>query len=221
MAELVPLQTTHEWVRGRLRQAILDGDYKPGDPLKQTELAARLQVSVTPVREAMRDLASEGLVVLDPQRVARVRDLNAKEAGEVAAIRELLEPLAAQLAAQHAEPEQIERIRALADESAASVTDAEYLDSNRRFHMAVIAAANAPVLAGILSNLRLISSMYLASAVRIAGGTRDKSKREHLDLAEAIAAHDEEAARRIMTAHLLPSRVVMTSIAGDAAEGTA
>lgn len=221
MAELAPLQTTHEWVRARLRQAIMDGDYKPGDPLKQTELAARLQVSVTPVREAMRDLASEGLVVLDPQRVARVRDLDAQEAGEVAAIRELLEPLAAQLAARHAEPEQIERIGALAAECAASVTDAEYLDSNRRFHMAVIAAANAPVLAGILSNLRLISSMYLASAVRIAGGTREKSKQEHLDLAAAIAAHEDEEAIRIMTAHLLPSRVVMTSIAGEVAEGTA
>ena len=97
--DVMPRQTAHEWVRESLRRDILNGLYSPGDPLKQTEIAARLDVSVTPVREAMRDLATEGIVVIDPQRVARVRSLHESEAREVNEIRALLEPLAAALLA--------------------------------------------------------------------------------------------------------------------------
>jgi DNA-binding GntR family transcriptional regulator len=208
------VRTAHEWVRERLRTDIMNGLYRPGDPLKQTELAARWDVSVTPVREAMRDLATEGLVVVDPQRVARVRSLDEDEAREVGDIRYLLEPLAARLAASKAAPEAVAEIRRLAEESAAAETDTEWLDSNRRLHMEIINGAGAPLLTGILANLRQISSIYLATAVRTAGGMRDKSKREHLALAEAIAAGDADAAESIMQAHLYPSES-MASVAAD------
>jgi DNA-binding GntR family transcriptional regulator len=206
--------TAHEWVREHLRRDILSGLYRPGDPLPQTEIALRLQVSVTPVREAMRDLATEGIVVLDPQRVARVRSLDEREAREINDIRFLLEPLAARLAAENATPDAIDRIRELAAETLAADTDAAWLDSNRRFHLEVIAAADASMLAGMLGNLRQISSIYLASAVRSRGGVREKSKREHRELADAIAARDGEAAARIMQAHLFPS-AEMASIVAD------
>jgi DNA-binding GntR family transcriptional regulator len=200
-----PLRTAHEWVRERLRHDIMNGVYRPGDPLKQTELAARLQVSVTPVREAMRDLATEGLVVVDPQRIARVRSLDESEAREVNDIRYLLEPLAARLAATHASPEAVATIQRLAEESAAAASDIEWLDSNRRLHLEIIASAGAPLLAGILGNLRQISSIYLATAVRSKGVAREKSKSEHLALADAIAAGDGDEAERIMRSHLFPT----------------
>lgn len=205
---VAPRQTAHEWVRESLRRDILNGIYSPGDPLKQTEIAARLEVSVTPVREAMRDLATEGLVVIDPQRVARVRSLHETEAREVNEIRALLEPLAARLAALHASPESVARIRRLAEESAATETDAEWLDANRRLHLAIIDSAEAPLLANILGNLRQISSIYLATAVRSQTGVRAKSKHEHLALADAIASRDGDLAMRIMQSHLFPSDVM-------------
>jgi DNA-binding GntR family transcriptional regulator len=200
-------------VRERLRQDIMNGVYRPGDPLKQTELAARLQVSVTPVREAMRDLATEGLVVIDPQRVARVRSLHESEAREVNDIRFLLEPLAARLAAAHATPDEVARIRELADESVAAETDVEWLESNLRFHMEIIASAGAPLLANILGNLRQISSVYLASAVRSQGVVREKSKHEHTALAAAIAAGDGAEAERIMQSHLFPTAAMASIVA--------
>lgn len=210
---LAPLRTAHEWVREHLRQDILNGVYRPGDSLKQTDLAARLGVSVTPVREAMRDLATEGLVVIDPQRVARVRDLDPNEAYEVNEIRRLLEPLAARFAARNADDDAIGRIRELAEAGIAAETDAEWLDANRRFHLAVISAAGAPLLAGILANLRQISSVYLATAVRTTGVAREKSKREHLALADAIAERDGETAVSIMESHLVASELIATLVA--------
>lgn len=212
--DAAPPRTAHVWVRERLRQDILSGVYRPGHPLKQTELAAQLRVSVTPVREAMRDLATEGLVVVDPQRVARVRNLDPKEAREVNEIRLLLEPLAAKLAATHASPENVAAIRALAEESVAAETEVEWLDANRRFHMAVIESARAPLLVNILTNLRQISSIYLAAAVRTNDGVREKSKQEHLALAAAIAAGDGDEAARLIRDHLFPHDV-LTTVAED------
>jgi DNA-binding GntR family transcriptional regulator len=211
--EPAPLRTAHEWVRERLRQDILSGVYRPDDLLKQTEIAAQFRVSVTPVREAMRDLATEGLVVVDPQRVARVRDLDPNEANEVNDIRYLLEPLAAKRAATHATPENVAKIQALADECDAAETEAEWLDANRRFHLAVIESAHAPLLMGILANLRQISSIYLAAAVRTTDGVREKSKREHLALATAIADGDGDEAARLIRSHLLPNDVMAAIVA--------
>jgi len=206
--ESAPLRTAHEWVRERLRQEIVNGVHRPGDPMKQTELAARLDVSVTPVREAMRDLATEGLVVVDPQRVARVRSFDEREVREVNEIRYRLEPLAAQLAARNASDDAVERIDALAEETVLADTDAAWFDSNLRFHLEIISSARSPVLAGILGNLRRMSSIYLATAVRTTRGVREKSKREHLSLAAAIAAGDGDEAMRIMQSHLLPTETV-------------
>ncbi|AWB90353.1 GntR family transcriptional regulator [Salinibacterium hongtaonis] len=211
-SEATPPRTTHLWVREQLRDRILSGIYAPGHPLKQTELAAQLSVSVTPVREAMRDLATEGLVVIDPQRVARVRDLDAREARELNEIRLLLEPLAAKLAATHATPDDTAAITALAQETVDAESETEWLDSNRRFHMAVIEGAHAPLLTGILSNLRQISSIYLAAAVRSSTSVREKSKREHLALAEAIAMGDGDEAARIIEGHLFPHAVLATVV---------
>lgn len=208
--DVMPRQTAHEWVRESLRRDILNGLYSPGDPLKQTEIAARLDVSVTPVREAMRDLATEGIVVIDPQRVARVRSLHESEAREVNEIRALLEPLAARLAAENASAESVASIRRLAEESAAADNDPDWLDANRRLHLAVIDSAEAPLLASILGNLRQISSIYLATAVRSQEGVREKSKLEHLALADAIERGDGAEAMRIMQSHLFSSDVMAT-----------
>jgi len=208
--DVMPRQTAHEWVRESLRRDILNGLYSPGDPLKQTEIAARLDVSVTPVREAMRDLATEGIVVIDPQRVARVRRLHESEAREVNEIRALLEPLAARLAAENASAESVASIRRLAEESAAADNDPDWLDANRRLHLAVIDSSEAPLLASILGNLRQISSIYLATAVRSQEGVREKSKLEHLALADAIERGDGAEAMRIMQSHLFSSDVMAT-----------
>ena len=87
-------KTAHEFVREVLRRAILSGELTGSTRLVQAELAATLEVSTTPVREALRDLASEGLIRFDPHRGAVVEELSRDELNEVYAIRKVLEPLA-------------------------------------------------------------------------------------------------------------------------------
>lgn len=203
---LPPLRTAHEWVRERLRQDIVAGIYPPGSPLKQTDLAAHLGTSVTPVREAMRDLAADGLIAIDPQRVARVRSVDAEDATEINEIRLLLEPLAARRAAERAAPESVEVIRRAAVTTDNAEDDAAWLQANHQFHLAVITAAQSPHLENILTNLRRISTFYLGALVRTSEQIRKKSSAEHFALVDAIAARDGDAAASIMYAHLAPSK---------------
>src|SRR3990172_11947171 len=87
-------QTAHEFVRGVLRRAILNGELASGSRLVQAELAAMLDVSTTPVREALRDLATEGLVQFDPHRGAIVSELSSEDVHAISAFRTVLDPLA-------------------------------------------------------------------------------------------------------------------------------
>lgn len=205
MSDTSPLRTAHEWVRERLRQEIITGAYAPGSPLKQTEVAISLGTSVTPVREAMRDLAMEGLIQVDPQRVARVRRIDAEDATEINEIRLLLEPLAARRAAERATAENIDSIHAAAVAADAADNDSDWLKTNYRFHLEVIESSQSPHLIGILTNLRQISTIYLGALVRASHQIRKKSSAEHFALVEAIAARNGDAAARIMHAHLAPS----------------
>src|SRR4051794_5648296 len=92
-----PLQarprTNYEFARQTLRADILEGRFEPGTKLVQTELATRLGLSTTPIREALQDLAREGLVLLDPHRGAFVRALSLDEVREIYELRMLLEPM--------------------------------------------------------------------------------------------------------------------------------
>lgn len=205
MAELPPLRTAHEWVRERLRADIVAGLYPPGASLKQTELAHQLGTSVTPVREAMRDLAADGLIQIDPQRVARVRSIDAAEATEINEIRLLLEPLAARRAAEHSTPDDLERIRAAALLPDAAADDTAWLLANHEFHLRIIECSRSPHLVGILTNLRQISTFHLGALVRTSQEIRRKSSSEHVALVEAVASGDGDGAARIMRSHLAPT----------------
>lgn len=195
--------TAHEWVRERLRRAIFAGDFPPGTRLVQTDIAAQLGVSVTPVREAMRDLINEGMISFDPHKAARVREVELDEAVEIHDLRMLLESEAVRKAAPLIQPDAIDELAWLQGAmEGPDVDDTTWLELNHRWHMIVIEAANSPRLAEILSNLRLISRFYLAVSLRAGGGNRDKSSRDHWDMIEAFRQGDAATAERIMKTHM-------------------
>ncbi len=93
--------TLAEWADQRLRQAILAGEFRPGDPLVISSLAEQMGLSASPLREALRNLASEGLVVLHSHGKARVAEVDLHEANEIYELRLTLEPMALERAVRH------------------------------------------------------------------------------------------------------------------------
>ncbi len=207
-----PPRTAHQWVREQIREAIFTGTYPPGTRLVQGEIAERFGTSVTPVREAMRDLANEGLIDVDPHRAATVRAIDLDEAVEVNEMRLLLEPLAARRAAERITADELEALRATEHAMEAAPDHATWLELNRRFHLEVIEAARSPRLGDVLRTLRQISSFYLAALVRAQGGDREKSAREHGELLEALAVRDGDRAAAIMAHHLADADTLRTRL---------
>ena len=106
-------RTAHEFVRESLRRAILRGDLTGGSRLIQGEVAATLNVSTTPVREALRDLATEGLITLDRHRGGTVRELDWDDMEEIGMVREALDPLAVRLFCERITDEQLREAESL------------------------------------------------------------------------------------------------------------
>ncbi len=104
--------TLTEWADQRLREAILAGEFGPGDPLVISTLAEQLGLSATPLREALRNLASDGLVVLQSHGKARVAEVDLHEANEIYELRLMLEPVALERAVQNADDAYRERVEA-------------------------------------------------------------------------------------------------------------
>lgn len=198
-----PLYTSKtDLVTSMLRELIVTGELEAGTPLRQRDLAARLGVSATPVREALRRLESEGLVHTDLHRGATVADsaLNATEENYL--IRAALESLAAQLAANRVtvgELNEFERINARINELADE--DPAYGELNREFHFAVYQAAGSPILISIMRMLW----QAMPEGPKVVRSHRD-SAAEHASIIDALREGDGELARRLTQEHIVASR---------------
>src|SRR5690606_26567007 len=166
-----------------LREMIISGELAGDEPLRQRDLAQRFGVSQTPVREALRRLQSEGLVVTDPHRGATVAKSRHGIVEDNSRIRAALEPLGARLAAEAVTEEQLARLRELNDRMAEVGESDEYGELNREFHFTIYEAAASPML---LSMMRLLwQAMPHGPKV-----TRPhaESVAQHQELIEALAA---------------------------------
>jgi DNA-binding GntR family transcriptional regulator len=198
-------QTAHELVRSVLRSAILNGELAGGTRLVQAELAAVLEVSTTPVREALRDLATEGLINFDPHRGAVVQELSGKELHEIYEIRLLLEPLAMRQAVPRITEPLLEQLRRLHKKMLDEPHSAEWVDYNRIFHMALIENAASPRLAAIIRSLQDASVMYIGTSLKHVPGLRDEANRDHAAILDALERRDTEAVIAATSKHLAVS----------------
>ena len=140
-----------------LREAILKGEIKPGERLMELQLAAKLGVSRTPIREAIRMLEQEGLAVTVPRRGAEVAKMTEKDMQDVLQVREALDELAASIACELITEEELERLEqaAASFESATETKDVKRIaDTDIVFHDIIYRATRNPKLVNILSNLR-------------------------------------------------------------------
>ena len=194
-------RTAHEFVRETLRRAILRGDLTGGSRLIQADLASQLDVSTTPVREALRDLATEGLITLDRHRGGVVRELNWDEMEEIRLIREQLEPFAIELAVKGISDAGLVEAERLCDRMAEDVDLADWVDLNRRFHFLFHESTGAPRLASILKGLEEAAAVYVAQAQRAHPEIRRRANEAHRAYVEACRARDVERARKVMAGH--------------------
>ncbi|MFF8024309.1 GntR family transcriptional regulator [Streptomyces sp. NPDC007896] len=193
-----------ERVADALRAALIAGELRAGEVYSAPTLAARFGVSATPVREAMLDLAKEGLVDTVPNKGFRVTAVSEKQLDEYTHIRSLIEiPTTVQLATT-ADPVSLEALRPAAREivTAAAAGDLiAYVEADIRFHLGLLALAGNSHLVEVVGDLRKRSRLYGLNALVEAGRLQDSAE-EHLELLDALVDRDPEAVRRVMTRHL-------------------
>ena len=190
-----------DMVTARLRELILVGELKPGEQLRQRQLSARLGVSQTPVREALRRLESEGLVVSDAFRGSTVAEARMGATEENYQVRAALEGLGATLAANVITDEQLTHLEELHQRLTAVTDDHEaYAQLNREFHFSIYSYANSPLL---LSLMRLLwASMPGGPQVL---RSHAESADQHAELLDALRSGDGVRAGEVTRQHILGS----------------
>ena len=184
-----------------LRQAIQDGTYRAGDRLREEEVAQRLAVSRTPVREALGRLVAKGMVVRAGGRGLVVRSLDAAELLELYAMREILEGAAARLAARHAAPTEVEALRDLATRFETATEIAVMAHLNRLFHDGIVRAARNRFLDKALGELQ-DGVVLLGPTTFGVEGRPAPAALEHRAIIAAIAAAEPDEAERVARAHI-------------------
>jgi len=197
-----PRRTAHQSVVAVLREVILSGAIAPGTRLIQAELAAQFGVSNTPVREALRELATEGLVQFDSYRGAVVRAPSVDEIREVYELSALLAPLSVRKAVETITKEELAALRRLHEQMGEADGIEQWAPLNREFHRIIDEAARSPRLAAILGALR--DARMVEVAVAISAGAREirQSNAEHARILRAIERGDAERAAGLMEKHV-------------------
>jgi DNA-binding GntR family transcriptional regulator len=210
MAEIIsiPRQVLHQEVAVRLRQRIVEGELAPGAKLNERELSELLNVSRTPLREALKMLAAEGLVELLPNRGAVVAQMSAQDVADTFEVIAGLEGQSGELAAQRITEAELAEIRALHFEMMAAFTRRDlptYYRINAQIHTLINAAARNPVLAQTWRNVNArLQALRFRSNFDEAKWKR--AVKEHERMVELLGARDAANLRALLIEHLMHKR---------------
>jgi len=194
----------HQEIGERLRNMIFDGDLLAGDRISERDLCQRFDISRTPLREALKVLASESLITLLPNRGARVTQLTSEDVDEVFPVLGTLEALSGELACENISDEQIAEIRALHYQMALHHTRGErpeYFRLNQQIHEKIMSASGNHTLANVFRGLsgRIGRARYMAN---IARERWDEAMNEHEQILDALIARDGKRLAEVLKAHL-------------------
>jgi DNA-binding GntR family transcriptional regulator len=206
------LRSLQQQIHDRLLGQILRGELNPGDRISPPEIAGTLGVSITPVRDAVNQMSAEGLVIVTPRRGTIVAPIEIRDIKELYEIRLMVEPRAAEVAAQKATDRDIARMRDLAEqlESTQAVTEGRVDDleaylraisTDAEFHAAVVATMGNHRLDTLYEGLRthvLIARTIFPRLYQ----SQPHRRGEHQRVIDAIAAHDSPRAHDAMASHL-------------------
>jgi DNA-binding GntR family transcriptional regulator len=191
-------------VTSALREAIISGQFMPNERLIELELAARFKSNRVQIRAGLSKLESEGLVISEPNRGARVRSVTVEEALEITEARAAMEVLVAAKAAERATDDDIARLRSVLDRMRDAIANGDllgYSDLNGELHSEIRHIAAHATAIRILSLLNSQVVRFQFRAILIPGRAA-KSFAEHELIVHAICEHDPERARAAMASHL-------------------
>jgi DNA-binding GntR family transcriptional regulator len=214
-AQFEPRQSTSRFIADALRSAIVEGSLLPGEPLRQDAVARQFSVSAIPVREAFRQLESEGWVNIEPNRGAAVSLQSADEAREIYEIRASLESLAIGIAIEHHTKETLAASKLLLEAAENEPDPALYVVRNEQFHMSLYAPANRPRLMDMIGQMHRRGERYLRLKLGLPIH-KDASDAEHRAIFEALAARDIERAQTLVARHLLATGELIHRFLADA-----
>lgn len=187
-----------------LREAILKGDIEPGERLMELDLANKLGVSRTPIREAIRKLELEGLVKMAPRKGAEVAEITLEDLRDVLEVRKNLEELAVSLACNRATEDDIDRIRkcnAAFIESLSTNNLTKMAEADEAFHDAIYEMTGNKRLIQIINNLREQMYRYRLECIKDVD-MRNTLVEEHNELIEKIKSKNAESAKKIVQIHI-------------------
>jgi DNA-binding GntR family transcriptional regulator len=187
-----------------LLNGIVNGAFEPGAALRPDAIARQLEVSTTPVREALHRLEGDGLAVKQPNQGWFVREHTRQQIQELYEFRAALECFSVRLACQRIGPDELAWLRGhqATGQAALEAGDMDaYRIYNRDLHAAILSAAKNSCLTGMMGQLRLQSEMLMAKTIRIAGRPV-RAIEEHQQLIEFIGTRDAGNAERVMEHHI-------------------
>ena len=187
-----------------LRQAILRGEMEPGERLMEIQLAQKLGVSRTPIREAIRKLELEGLVIMIPRKGAEVAHITEKDMKDVLEVRSTLEELVVELAIKNVTDEKIEELKCANKvfESAIVSKDAvNIVEADVKFHDILYSMTNNARLIQIINNLREQMYRYRLEYIKDRQ-TRNTLIQEHQEIIDSIEKKDIERAKKAILVHI-------------------
>ncbi|MGC4077241.1 MAG: GntR family transcriptional regulator [Rubrivivax sp.] len=191
----------YEEVAERLRQQIFSRRLEPGSWIDELRLCAEFGISRTPLREALKVLATEGLVTMKVRRGAYVTEMSSADVAQVYHLLALLESDAAASVANDADDAHRDRLRRLHARLETETGDRDvFFATNEEFHMALLDAAGNRWATQVVTDLRKVMKLNRHHSL-FKQGRIEESLAEHRALVDAILAHDAEAARRLMREH--------------------
>ncbi len=203
-SDMADKASLRERVFQKIRQSILDGKYKPGDTLRESAIANELNVSRTPVREAIRQLELEGLVYSIPNKETVVCGITEEDVQDIFMVRSKLEGIAGRLAAERITPEELEKMQEILEltEFYASKGDLSRIESlDHTFHDAIYNATKSKIIKHVLSDFHTYIQKTRKKSIAIPGRVKGLLE-EHSAIYEAIKNRDGDKAEELINAHL-------------------
>jgi len=189
----------HNRVCRILRRAIIKGDFKPGERLVQTEPAELIGVSRMPIREALRQLESEELVILEPHKGAIVRSLEIKDIKEIYELRSILEPLALRKSMENFNQQDLSFLTYLYKTMKGTDSEEEYIEMNANFHHFLSSKCESPRLLGFIET---VSRGFSQDTPQLISGQIKKSNKEHSNILNAILNNEKAKAESYLSEHI-------------------